>query len=149
MPEDDRHNWANWWGILRLWDIHRGFNRNFSPTKRWPDKLDATLKILRNFEALFLYGHNETAVQKDLLQWKSEKENIESHLHLLTEKKQVFVNFIVYLESQVKLHEIQINQHFRALESLRDIKSGENRMFISTLIDKILPAEAYESCFLI
>lgn len=55
LPEDERHNWANWWGIVRLVDVHRSLFPEelcFASAGRYPGKLDTKLKKLMCVQAL-------------------------------------------------------------------------------------------------
>ncbi len=59
LPEDERHNWANWWGVLQLTDIHKSlFPNEFNEYKKYPADIDKKLKLLKNVQALFLFHQN-------------------------------------------------------------------------------------------
>ncbi len=59
LPENERHNWANWWGVLRLIDVHKHLFAN--ELEHWADQyplmLLGKLKLLKSREAMFLYSH--------------------------------------------------------------------------------------------
>ncbi len=66
LPEDERHNWANWWGIVQLTDTHRNvfpdeplnfFNEDHKELS-YPFAVTSKLKELRGQQAIYLYGHS-------------------------------------------------------------------------------------------
>lgn len=66
LPEDERHNWANWWGIDRLWLAHHLINSDGSINSltrseidNYPSSLIKITKELKNLQALFLYGQSD------------------------------------------------------------------------------------------
>ena len=57
LPEDERHNWANWWGVKQLYEVHchvKPEESNDLPSLPYKNKLHE----LRNIQAAFLYGHS-------------------------------------------------------------------------------------------
>jgi len=59
LPEDERHNWANWWGIVQLTDVHRSLfpNELNNRTTQYFSDIDIELKSLKNVQALYLFHH--------------------------------------------------------------------------------------------
>ena len=76
LPENERHNWANWWGIDRLWQTYAIINSvgkedlERTAANNYPPSLIATTKEFRNFQALFLYGHTGTSFLLQILEAK-------------------------------------------------------------------------------
>lgn len=66
LPEDERHNWANWWGIVQLIDTQRNifpneqikFFCNGNIETPYPHKVFAKLKELKSQQAIYLFGHS-------------------------------------------------------------------------------------------
>jgi len=127
LPEDERHNWANWWGIDRLWNVHRVVEQEkYGLTERWhineyPDTLKDKLKALQNQEALFLYGHQDSEIINTLSELNdnvikltcilekciSAKDNYFELQNYLQTDKVNKSNLIKSLEAQISL----INRH--------------------------------------
>lgn len=86
LPEDNRHDWANWWGIDRLWNIHRVVEKEkYGFTERWnlkeyPDSLKDKIKQLKNSKALFLYAHRDKIIANRLIQFNEEIESLKKTL---------------------------------------------------------------------
>ena len=62
LAKDERHNWANWWGIDRLWYVNELAERRNPGSGRevegtYPAHLKERIKELRNQEALFCHGN--------------------------------------------------------------------------------------------
>jgi CheY-like chemotaxis protein len=51
---DERHDWANWWGIKQLYDVHRAVVSD--PDLPYPARVSLALKELRTQQAFYLYG---------------------------------------------------------------------------------------------
>jgi CheY-like chemotaxis protein len=51
---DERHDWANWWGIKQLCDVHRAVVSD--PDLPYPARVNLELKELRTQQAVYLYG---------------------------------------------------------------------------------------------
>lgn len=71
LPQNERHNWANWWGIYRLWSVHRAILEKEEKNKELSEKtkfevhlsfLEKKLKNLKNQKALSLYGHQSELI---------------------------------------------------------------------------------------
>ena len=145
LPEDERHNWANWWGIDRLWKIHRAVEREkYGLTERWnlveyPDGLKNKLKALRNREALFLYDHHEKFIVNDLMELNEETNKLNEILQRYVSARNIFIedqnniqsqrnektSQIDYLESQISI----INKLLPQLNGLSESflkKRGQN-----------------------
>lgn len=70
LPEDERHNWANWWGVVQLVDVHRYIfpeEVKFNSGQLYPAKINDHLKQLKSRQALFLYNR-EFILKKSLAQ---------------------------------------------------------------------------------
>ncbi len=97
LPEDERHNWANWWGIDRLWNVHRVVEqKKYGLTERWnlkeyPEGLKSKLKALRNREALFLYGHREKFIVNNLAELNEEANKLSEILQRYISARNLFV----------------------------------------------------------
>ncbi|MEX0813704.1 MAG: response regulator [Chitinophagales bacterium] len=69
LPEDERHNWANWWGVVQLVDVHRHIfpqEISFNSSQPYPAKINDHLKQLKSRQALYLY--NRVNIDKSLAQ---------------------------------------------------------------------------------
>jgi len=53
---DDRHDWANWWGIRQLYEVQKRVEAN--PKMRYPQNVSEKSQNLRSKQAIFLYGRN-------------------------------------------------------------------------------------------
>lgn len=53
---DERHDWANWWGIKQLYDVHRAVAADHD--LQYPAVVNAAMRELRTQQALYLYGLN-------------------------------------------------------------------------------------------
>jgi len=64
---DERHNWANWWGVKVLLDIHRLIIPNTS--FQYPQKIIQKFKILETWQSIYLYDANlnKEKINDDLL----------------------------------------------------------------------------------
>lgn len=66
LPEDERHNWANWWGIVQLIDSHNSlfpderllFVNEKGEEIPYPHSVYKRLKELQSQKAIFLYQHS-------------------------------------------------------------------------------------------
>lgn len=58
---DDRHDWANWWGIRQLYEVHKLVENR--PTLRYPPKVQEELQSLRSKQAIYLYGSNDREIK--------------------------------------------------------------------------------------
>lgn len=98
MPEDERHNWANWWGIKQLCDVHKLIdpqiivkdNFYFYGGKEFIT-LNNQLKSLKSQEVIYLYGHKEREIRKaifdyELIKLRDEKEEKTVELQQLNEE---------------------------------------------------------------
>lgn len=97
LPEDERHNWANWWGIDRLWNVHRVVEqKKYGLTERWnlkeyPDYLKSKLKAVRNREALFLYGHQEKFIANNLAELNDEANKLSEIVQRYISARDLFI----------------------------------------------------------
>lgn len=146
LPEDERHNWANWWGIDRLWNVHRVVEqKKYALTERWrlkeyPDPLKDKLKALKNQEALFLYGHQESHIVTALSELNENILKLTDSLERCLTGKNYYLEFqnnnqsskeekaalIKSLESQISL----INRHLPYL-------NGRSETFKSKLAERM------------
>lgn len=95
LPEDERHNWANWWGIAQLTDVHRNlfpdeFQTSYFKEKNYPGEIDSLLKQLRNFKALKLYKHNldfcKSVEEEVLLRYYKQKKKLTVEIEKLNKQ---------------------------------------------------------------
>ena len=97
LPEDERHNWANWWGIVQLIDVHRSLFPNEIDFKdghgnkcNYPPLVDEKLKQLRNLQALKIYNHDadfSKVFDKEVLsRLEKEKPYIDIEISVINEK---------------------------------------------------------------
>lgn len=71
LAKDERHSWANWWGIDRLWYVNevvegRAPGADRLEEETYPGPLRERITELRNQEALFCHGHADKLVHVDL-----------------------------------------------------------------------------------
>lgn len=70
LPKDERHNWANWWGMYRLWSVHRFVSYDGKVLEDIKEYQNSVLpQRRRNLEALqvlFLYGHQESEIENEI-----------------------------------------------------------------------------------
>lgn len=57
---DERHEWANWWGIRQLYDVHKHVTGNFK--LRYPTKVQDELQRLRSKQAIYLFGYSDVEI---------------------------------------------------------------------------------------
>jgi CheY-like chemotaxis protein len=81
LPEDERHNWANWWGIIQLTDVHRNLfpHELNNRANQYSTDIDNELKSLKSVQALQLFHHNvdfKKAVDKAALEKLSKQKII-------------------------------------------------------------------------
>lgn len=115
LPEDERHNWANWWGIDRLWNIHRVVEKEkYHNTERedlreYPESLKEKVKELKNRQALFLYGHRETIIANRLAEYNEAKQQTSETLNLYTTARNSFIKERDVIQSLInaKTYEIK------------------------------------------
>ena len=95
LPREQRHDWANWWGVYQLWTVHQDLYPHFSQTI--PQKIEAQLYDIRNQKALFLY-RNTPAIKpgETNLYPTKEKEEIDD----LRQKLKSKPPRILYLDDQ-------------------------------------------------
>lgn len=93
LPEDERHNWANWWGIVRLTDVHRNLfpNELSYGVNQYPSNIDEKLKSLKSVQALSLF-HNVLEIKKAI---------DETELELYSKQKRILLSEIEKLEKQI------------------------------------------------
>ncbi len=152
LPEDERHNWANWWGIDRLWNIHRRIEkkRYLEQTERWnlpdyPVALKKKIKELKNYQALFLYGHKDTLVDESLLMIKQEKSETEKDIAFLNKKKIQIEEAITFFSELKTGTESHLLKHIHSLENLKQINAYDNSLLVKSILNNILtPAESYK-----
>lgn len=100
LPTDDRHNWANWWGVKQLWDVHCLITNNELKSD-YPNAIKEKLKELRSQQVLFLYGYNELSIS-DLSNGAVAKNNVQgpgdsSPLEEIAEKRNRIKNARILL----------------------------------------------------
>lgn len=107
LPEDERHNWANWWGIDRLWNIHRVVEKEkYGLKERWlldeyPETLKGKLKELKNRQALFLYGHQEKVIVNRLEEHNEEIEKVKEKIRAYSSARDLFIENSNVIQSQI------------------------------------------------
>lgn len=108
LPEDNRHDWANWWGIDRLWNIHRvvemekyGFTERWN-LKEYPDGLKEKTKELKNRKALFLYGHQDKIIANRLIQFNEEIESLKNTLQIYITARDNYIKEKEVIKSLLK-----------------------------------------------
>jgi len=146
LPEDERHNWANWWGIDRLWNVHRVVEQEkYGLTERWhikeyPDRLKDKLKALQNQEALFLYGHQEKIITNNLAEFNQEVNKLDEKLQQYISARNLFIENRNHIESQknekssrIEYLELQISLINKLLPQL----NGLSELFLNKRADNI------------
>lgn len=69
---ENRHDYANWWGLYRLWEVHKHINYerykylNNKHINDYPEELIEWSKILQSQIAIFLFGFNADDATKDI-----------------------------------------------------------------------------------
>lgn len=136
LPEDERHNWANWWGIDRLWLAHYMINSDGSKNSldrseidSYPSSLIKITKELKNFQALFLYGQSEKNLLVKALDAKTRINELnEVLIHIGDQQDQ---SALKWSEQKVK--------HSKAIYAIEELKliSGIKEL-VNDLIDDIL-----------
>ncbi len=53
MIPDERHNWANWYGVKQLWDVHSVVSNRFNDP--YPQNIQLRLKEQKTQKATFIY----------------------------------------------------------------------------------------------
>lgn len=61
---DDRHNWANWWGIKQLWNVHQVVDPVGIENIQFPAKIMDEFKRLRTTIALYLYEAKRSNIRQ-------------------------------------------------------------------------------------
>lgn len=99
MPEDERHNWANWWGIRQLCNVHRLIdaqmnikNDLFYYGKKELGTLNERLKELESQVAIFLYGHRDEEIKKSIIDYeiiKLKEEEEEKNFEIILYEKEI------------------------------------------------------------
>jgi CheY-like chemotaxis protein len=54
---DERHEWANWWGIRQLCEVHKHVVDNLKTP--YPEKVQDELKKIRSKQAIHLFGYSD------------------------------------------------------------------------------------------
>lgn len=67
---DERHSWANWWGLKQLYDVHRLVSDQ--PDLGYPDLVTSKLNDLDALEGKSIYGHKSNRLQKHFGDFKSQ-----------------------------------------------------------------------------
>lgn len=135
LPEDERHNWANWWGIDRLWLAHHvisdGSKNSLdrSEIDNYPSSLIKITKELKNFQALFLYGQSEKNLLVKALDAEARINELNEVLIHIGEQQN---------RSALKWsdHKVKHSKATKAIEVLKDI-SGMKEL-INDLVNNIL-----------
>lgn len=136
LPEDERHNWANWWGIDRLWLAHHVINSEVtqdsivrSEIEDYPSSLITTIKKLKNYQALYLFGQSEKNFLLKIIDAK--KKINELNKALITFGNQKTQSVFLWDEEHVK-HSNTI----KAIDELKQISTQKGS--INKLINNIL-----------
>jgi len=106
LPEDERHNWANWWGIDRLWCVHKIVeNEKYKNESRfsiseYPENIKEKIKTLSSQEALYLYGHSDDKMYKALKELNYY--NYLNHSHIDKEYSKIYNGIFNISEKKIK-----------------------------------------------
>ncbi|NTW34015.1 MAG: response regulator, partial [Bacteroidetes bacterium] len=68
MPEQGRHDWANWWGAKIIYDIYYAL---YNAENNYTNKINDELKSIEVKKALYLFGNN---IEKDIQKYLEKKE---------------------------------------------------------------------------
>ncbi len=126
LPEDERHNWANWWGIDRLWNIHRVVEKEkYGTTERWnlqeyPDSLKNKIKELKNRQALYLYGHQDKIILTRLKEVNDEIVDVKNKYIKYSNAREDFIKQRDTIKNLIKEKTFEITNiesNFNYLES--------------------------------
>lgn len=127
LPEDERHNWANWWGIDRLWLAHYMINSdgsinslNRSEIDNYPSSLIKMTKELKNFQALFLYGQSEKNLLAKALDAKNRINELnEALIRISDQQEQSALN---WSEQTVKhSNAIKANEMLKLISGMKEL----------------------------
>lgn len=158
FPEDERHNWANWWGIERLWEVHQsviGKNKDdFRDYKSSP--FIKKMESLESSIAKYLYPLKREKV----IEARRESEILKLHNEITTfnnlisrERKKGEMRdtvFISLMESKISANKVKIKnidlkaEEGEELNNLRNEIVNQKRRIV--LIDD-QAAEGWESAF--
>jgi hypothetical protein len=144
FPEDERHNWANWWGIDRLWNIHyfvidQGKNRM---SERWemsyyPSTLKNKIKQLRNFQSIYLYGYKGKFIHERIMQLNKEIIDISIRIDSIIDSKHSFISEQANLKAKIQEADDIDNE----LKRLSDIQGNDDKL-VDYLLDRFLKESA-------
>jgi CheY-like chemotaxis protein len=145
LPENERHNWANWWGIDRLWLAHHLLNNDGAKDSSvrfelddYPASLISKIKRLRNYEALFLYGRSEKNLFVQLLDAKHKIDELNESLTPIVNEGQKDQSVFKWSDQKIKYSGI-----IKAIEGLKVSLSmrGLTNDLINNLLDIFLIKE--------
>jgi CheY-like chemotaxis protein len=57
---DERHDWANWWGIRQLYEVHKHVAGNLKLP--YPNKVEDEQQQLRSKQAIYLFGYRDEEI---------------------------------------------------------------------------------------
>lgn len=146
LPEDERHNWANWWGIERLWEVHQSVTGKNK--KEFSDyKSSLFFKKMESLEASiakYLYPTNNDQVKE--AQRESEISKLENEILVWSnliareiKSKKSNPEYITSLKSKISKNRGKINSiEVRAnegeeLRKFREVIGNHNKKIV--LID--------------
>ena len=66
LPEQNRHYWANWFGVVRLWEVHKAIDPTFQD--EYPQAIKEQINRLESRQALKLHGHDPKKLQESFIQ---------------------------------------------------------------------------------
>lgn len=69
LPEDERHNWANFWGIHRLWMVHKHIDAKFNdiPVESlYCQELKEKINSYNGLLLRYLFNHDDTNITRTL-----------------------------------------------------------------------------------
>jgi len=155
LPEDERHNWANWWGVKQLCDVHRRvdphpkFETANSELSLYPAAVTSQLRNLASLQAVKLYGHSFEDLDRAILdslinQKKREFKDSEIRIEYLKGQKQLtqnwrkkpktIVDFISYWKAVIQQNVVDGNNEYNAelfsqiKDKAKELEDAENEL---------------------
>lgn len=124
LPEDERHNWANFWGIHRLWVVHKHIDAKFNdiPVESlYCRELKEKINSYNGLLLRYLYNHDDTNITRTLneqaesisdyftkqIKPKIDQVNaiIDEISKISDDKKDIIDNKIIEIKNVLNLHE--------------------------------------------
>ncbi len=149
IPEDERHNWANWWGIDRLWNVHCALEQDKmgivarQKLPEYPDELRRLQKELRNRQALFLFGFKDERVSSCIDQFYRKQSLTEARLEILNSALQLFINNQEQILSEIEAGNESSEKMENVITKMKDMLPQSNGLSFENLNGQRLNFESW------